>query len=241
MDERLKDKVALITGASKGIGKSIAKALAEAGVHAVLTARSKDLLEEVGGEIKRSGGRATIIAADLSREDDIIALFDNIKKSIGSLDILINNAGILSAGKLVDFPMKELDSMFAVNLRAVFVCCQQALKIMIPAGSGYIINISSVVGFKGNPALTAYTATKHGIMGLTKALAAEVQENGIRVSAILPGGVDTDLIGPARPDLDPSILIRPEDIARTVLYMLSLSERAMVDQVYIRRRNGSPF
>ncbi len=241
MDERLKDKVALITGASKGIGKSIAKALAEAGVHAVLTARSKDLLEEVGGEIKRSGGRATIIAADLSREDDIIALFDNIKKSIGSLDILINNAGILSAGKLVDFPMKEFDSMIAVNLRAVFVCCQQALKIMIPAGSGYIINISSVVGFKGYPDLTAYTATKHGIMGLTKALAAEVQENGIRVSAILPGGVDTDLIGPARPDLDPSILIRPEDIARTVLYMLSLSERAMVDQVYIRRRNGSPF
>ncbi len=241
MDERLKDKVALITGASKGIGKSIAKALAEAGVHAVLTARSKDLLEEVGGEIKRSGGRATIIAADLSREDDIIALFDNIKKNIGSLDILINNAGILSTGKLVDFPMKEFDSMIAVNLRAVFVCCQQALKIMIPAGSGYIINISSVVGFKGYPDQTAYTATKHGIMGLTRALAAEVQENGIRVSAILPGGVDTDLIGPARPDLDPSILIRPEDIARTVLYMLSLSDRAMVDQVYIRRRNGSPF
>ena len=241
MNKRLKDKVALVTGASKGIGKSISKALAKAGVHTILTARSIGLLKEVKEEIERSGGWATVFTADLSREGDIIKLFENIKKSIGNLDILINNAGLLESGKLVDFPMKKFDSMMAVNLRAVFVCCQQALKIMIPAGSGYIINISSVVGFKGYPEQTAYTASKHGVMGLTKALAAEVAENGIRVSAILPGGVDTSLIGSVRPNLDPSILIRPEDIAGTVLYLLSLSERAMVDQVYVRRSNGSPF
>ena len=241
MDERLKDEVALVTGASRGIGKSIAIALAEAGVHVVLTARSEDLLEEVKAGIKKSGDRATVIAADLSNEGDITALFENIRSNTGKLDILVNNAGLLKSGKLVEFPMEEFDIMFAVNLKAVYACCQQALKIMIPAGSGYIINISSVVGFKGYPNQTAYTATKHGVMGLTKALAAEVQENGIRVSAILPGGVDTDLIGSVRPDLDPSILIRPEDIARTVLYLLSLSDKAMVDQIYVRRRSGSPF
>lgn len=241
MNKRLKDKVALITGASKGIGKSIGRALAEAGAHTILTARSEGLLKKNKEEIERSGGRATVIAADLSREGDITALFNKIKKSIGKLDILINNAGLIKSGKLIDFPMKEFDSMIAVNLRAVFICCQQALKIMIPAGNGYIINISSVVGFKGYPDQTAYTASKHGVMGLTKALAAEVQENGIRVSAILPGGVDTSFIGSVHPDLDPSILIRPEDISRTVLYLLSLSDNAMVDQVYIRRSSGSPF
>ena len=113
--------------------------------------------------------------------------------------------------------------------------------MMIPAGSGFIINLSSVVGFKGYVNQSAYTATKHGVMGLTKSLAAEVQEHGISVSAILPGGVDTDFIGAARPDLDRSILIPPEDIAKTVLFMLSLSDRTMVDQIYIRRRTGTPF
>lgn len=184
---------------------------------------------------------ATVIPADLSRESDITALFENINKNIGKLDILVNNAGIIKSGKLVDFPLKEFDRIIAINLRAVYACCQQALKIMIPAGSGYIINISSVVGFKGYPDQTAYTASKHGVMGLTKALAAEVQKKGIRVSAIMPGGVDTSSVSSARPDLDPSILIRPEDIARTVLYLLSLSNQAMVDQVYIRRSTGSPF
>jgi len=157
------------------------------------------------------------------------------------LDILINNAGVLKSGNIVDFSIDDFDMLVDINLRTVYLCCQQALKIMVPAGKGYIINLSSVVGFKGYPQQTAYSAAKHGVMGLTKALAAEVAEHGIRVSVILPGGVDTDLIREARPDLDSSVLMQPEDIADTVLYLLELPERAMVDQIYIRRSKSSPF
>jgi 3-oxoacyl-[acyl-carrier protein] reductase len=112
---------------------------------------------------------------------------------------------------------------------------------MIPQKSGYIINVASVVGFKGYVNQAAYTATKHGVMGLTKVLSAEAQPHGIRTSAILPGGVDTDMVGDARPDLDRSVLLQPSDIAQTVMYLLSLSERAAIDQIYIRRRNSTPF
>jgi len=104
-----------------------------------------------------------------------------------------------------------------------------------------IINISSVVGFKGYPNQSAYAAAKHGVMGLTKSLAVEALEYGIRVSAILPGGVDTDMVRAARPDLDPSVLLQPEDIAQTAMCLLSLSERAAIDQIYIRRRGSQPF
>ena len=112
---------------------------------------------------------------------------------------------------------------------------------MRPRRCGFIINVSGVVGFKGYPHQAAYTAAKHGIMGLTKSLAVEAQEHGIRVSAVLPGGVDTELVAQARPDLDRAVLMQPDDIAHTIMYLLSLSDRAHVDQIYIRRRNSAPF
>ena len=113
--------------------------------------------------------------------------------------------------------------------------------MMVARKSGYIINIASVVGLKGYPNQAAYTASKHGVMGLTKTLAIEAQEHGIKVSAILPGGVDTALVRNARPDLDPSVLLQPEDIAATVMYLLNLPPRAAVDQIYIRRSTSTPF
>lgn len=241
MNVELKNQVALVTGASRGMGRSISLALAEAGVHVILAARNEDRLQKVKEEIIVKGGLATSLKTDISVEQEIISLFETIKENCGRLDIVVNNAGIGIWGKLVDFAIEDFDKLINVNLRSMYICCQQALKMMIPAGSGFIINLSSVVGFKGYVNQSAYTATKHGVMGLTKSLAAEVQEHGICVSAILPGGVDTDFIGAARPDLDRSILIPPEDIAKTVLFMLSLSDRTMVDQIYIRRRTGTPF
>jgi len=237
----LQNKIALITGASRGIGQNISYSLAEKGVHAIITARTESKLLEVKKNITLKGGKVTSIPADLSKESDILNLFDVINKKFGKLEILVNNAAVGIFGKLVDFPIEDFDKIINVNLRAVYLCCQQALKIMIPAGKGHIINISSVVGFKGYPNQTAYTASKHAIMGLTKSLAAEVQEYGICVSAILPGGVDTEFVTQIRPDLDRSILIPPSDISNTVLYLLSLSDNAMVDQIYIRRRTSKPF
>ena len=137
--------------------------------------------------------------------------------------------------------VEDFDRVLATNLRGTFLSCQEAMRIMVPQGGGTIINIASVVGFKGYANQSAYTASKHGIMGLTKALALEAQPHRIRVSAILPGGVDTGLATSARPDLKREELLRPEDIARTVLFLLSLPEHAAIDEIYIRRRNSAPF
>jgi len=237
----LRGQTALVTGAGRGIGRAVARALGSKGSRVFLAARTASQLESTADEIRRGGAAAIPVPTDLADEQEILTLFARIRKEAGRLDILINNAGVGIYGPLVDFSSADFDTIMRVNAKAAFLCCQQALRLMIPRKSGYIINISSVVGFKGYPDQAAYTASKHALLGLTKSLAAETQEQGIRVSAILPGGVNTQLAAKARPDLDPEILLRPEDIAHTVLFLLSLSEHAAVDQIYIRRSSGKPF
>lgn len=237
----LDEQVALVTGAGRGIGRAIAMALAGAGAHVILAARSVAELEQVRIAIAETGGQSTVMATDVTDETQICRHFKQIHEQFDRLDLLINNAGIGRFGPTVDFKTEDFDRIMAVNLRGSFLCCREALKMMIPRRSGYIINIASVVGFKGYVHQAAYTASKHGIMGLTKSLAVEAQPHDVRVSAILPGGVDTDMVADARPDLDRTLLIQPNDIANTVLYMLSLSSTAMVDQIYIRRRGSAPF
>ncbi|MBD3344116.1 MAG: SDR family NAD(P)-dependent oxidoreductase [Chitinivibrionales bacterium] len=241
MDKNLSGKTALITGAGRGIGKNIALHLAREGAHVVLSARSEHQINALAAEITRSGGSARTVTTDISREPEITSLFRTLKEQSASLDIMINNAGIGLFGEIADLSTEDFDRVISTNLRGTFLCCRQAMKIMIQQTSGYIINIASVVGIKGYPNQGAYTASKHGIMGLTKTLAVEAQNHGIRVSAILPGGVDTELAGQARPELDRSLLLSPEDISHTVLFLLSLSERAAIDQIYIRRKNSTPF
>ncbi|MBM4091388.1 MAG: SDR family oxidoreductase [Planctomycetes bacterium] len=234
-------QVALVTGAGRGIGRAICTALGQAGAVVVAVARTTEQIEAVASEIVGAGGQAVAIRADVAVESDVCSLFDQLQERFGRLDVLINNAGLGRFGPVEQFAIADFDHVVAVNLRGVFLCCQQAVRMMIPQGSGYIINISSVVGFKGYPLQSAYTAAKHGVMGLTKSLAAELHGHRIRVSAVLPGGVDTDMASAARPDLDPTDLMQPEDVAQTVMYLLSLSDRAAVDQVYIRRRTSQPF
>ena len=241
MQVDLRGQTALVTGAGRGIGRAIASALAAAGARIFLAARTTAQLESAAREIRQNGGTAVPVPTDLSNQEDIQSLFQTIRDQAGGLDILVNNAGVGVFGPLAEFASSDFDRLIQVNTKAVFLCCQQALHLMIPLKKGYIINISSVVGFKGYPNQAAYTASKHAVMGLTKSLAVEAQECGIRVSAVLPGGVDTGMAAEARPDLDPKILLQPEDIAHTVLYLLSLSDRAVVDQIYIRRRGSQPF
>jgi 3-oxoacyl-[acyl-carrier protein] reductase len=237
----LKNQVILVTGASRGIGRSLSVELAARGARVVLAARNEELLQRLEEEIASSGGQALAVRADISEEEDLTRLFDMTAEKYGRLDVLINNAAIGAFGRLADFSIDDFDRIIKVNLRGYYLCCQKALRLMIPVKSGYIINISSIQGIRGYPEQSAYAASKHGVMGLTKSLASEVQEHGIRVSAILPGGVDTELIRQARPDLDSSVLIKTDDIALTVLFLLSLSDTAMVDQIVIRRRAASPF
>lgn len=241
MSPDLRGQVALVTGGGRGIGRGISHALAAAGAHVVVSARTEAEITAVADQIRGDGCEASAIQADLSREDDVSALFAQVRERMGRLDILIANAAIAPTGPLVDFATADLDALIAINLRGTFLCCQQATKIMLPQRSGYIIVMSSVSGFKTYLKHSAYAATKHGLMGMTKGLALETQEYGIRVSAILPGGVDTQMASAARPDLDRSVLLQPDDIAKTILFLLSLSDRAAIDQIYIRRRTSQPF
>ncbi len=236
-----RERVALVTGAGRGIGSAIARALATEGMRVFVTARSEEQLISVCERIREQGGAAEHIPADISSEDEVLTLFGQISSMAGRLDVCINNAGIGVYDRVEACKAEDLDRMYATNVRGSFLCCREALKMMIPARDGYIINISSVVGFKGYPNQAGYGATKHAVMGLTKSLAAEAQEHGVRVSAILPGGVDTEMVRKSRPDLNPEELLHPDDVAQSVLYLLSLSDRAAVDQIYLRRRFSTPF
>ncbi len=237
----LSGQVAVVTGAGKGIGRVIAEALGAAGAQVVCAARTAEQLRGTAAAIEARGGGATVVPTDIAEERQVAALFAETDKRFGRLDVLVNNAGIGIFGLLAETSVEDFRAVVRTNLEGTFLCSREAMKLMIPHARGTLINIASVVGCKGYPNQSAYTASKHGVMGLTKSLAVEAQEHGIRVCAILPGGVDTDMVGAARPDLDRSVLIPPEDIAKTVLFMLSLSERSAIDQIHIRRRAGSPF
>ncbi len=237
----LEGTVAVVTGAGRGIGRSICLMLARKGVTVVAAARTLSELKKLEREARALGPEVLSVKTDVSKEKDVVRLFRIAADKFGRVDVLVNNAGTGRYGRLAEFSVDEFDHTLAVNLRGAFLCCREAMKMMIPVKRGYIINISSVVGFKGYPNQSAYTASKHGIMGLTKSLAVEAQEYGIRVSAILPGGVDTKLVRDARPDLKPETLLSPEDVAGAIEYLLSLSSRAAVDEIYIRRRNSAPF
>ncbi|HVT90569.1 MAG TPA: SDR family oxidoreductase [Tepidisphaeraceae bacterium] len=236
----LRDHVCLVTGAGRGIGRAIAHSLVKAGAHVCLAARTESELHAVAQELPK--GASTILPVDLADETRVIRVFEHISKIHGRLDSLINNAGIGFYGTVHGFKTEHADQMLAVNIRGTFLCCREALKLMIPKKSGYIISISSVLGFKGYANQGVYAATKHAVMGLTKTLAVECQPHNIRVSAVLPGGVDTEMVVASRPDLDRSVLMSPDDVADAVLYLLSLSKtNAAVDQIYIRRKLSSPF
>ena len=237
----LKNKIAIVTGASMGIGKSIAVALAKKGTRVILAARTLEKLKETKEEIKSFGGDALIVQTDLSREEQILALFKRTSEEYGRLDIIINNAAIALASEFLSCSSKDFDELINVNLKSVYTCCQQALNIMLPQKSGVIINISSNIVDKCYEKQAIYAASKCGVVGITKSIANEFHKDGILVALIHPGGVDTQLATKVRPDIDKSLLIRPEDIADTVLYMLKLSDTAWVDEITVRRRAAKPF
>jgi len=239
----LKDKFALVTGASRGMGKAISIAIARAGAKVILVARNDEKLQQAKQEINQFNGQADIIKADFSKQEDVNRLFDMVESRYGRLDVLVNNAAVASKGSIEDVPMDEFDYMMNVNLRNVFLACKRAVELMKKNNNGYIINISSVSGIKAYEKQGVYGISKHGVMGLTKSFAVDLQSRNIRVSAIMPGSVDTDMMrNSGRADIDFSNVMAPEDIAHTVMYLLSLWEtNAAVDEIYIRRKTKKPF
>lgn len=237
----LSSQVALVTGASRGIGAAIAESLARAGASLYLTARSESGLQRTQQRLAEIGAAAAYTSADITQEADIKRVVKEVYALRGRLDILINCAGIGVFGPFLETSTADWDRIMATNVRGSFLVCRESVPLMAKGGGGCIVNIASVVGVKGYVNQSAYTASKHALMGLTKVLAQEVQPLGIRVHIVCPGGVDTDMASQARPDLERSGLIQPSEVADVVLFLVSQRGNAIVDQINLRRANGTPW
>lgn len=237
----LSGKVALITGASGGIGTSIAKRLSSMGMHLVITGRNVEKLEILKKEIEDSDTKVHIIVADTSLRDTPKQLIDETIQVFGKLDLLVNNAGYAVLKSMKDTDVDEWDHCIAVNARAPFFICRESISYLQESSCGTIINISSVVGRLGYENQAVYTASKHALMGFSKVLAKEVQSLGIRVHTIAPGGVATDMVKTTRSDLDVSQLIQPKEIADIVEFLMKHRGNGIIDNINIRRSNSTPF
>ena len=211
---QLADKVAVVTGAGRGIGRAIAVAYAKAGAKVVCAARSVDELKAVAGEL---GGVA--MRCDVADEADIQRLMASTVDQFGRIDILVNNAGAVARLPVHELPVEDWDHVMNVNLRGLFLCTKYALPSMLEHGTGCIINISSGAGVVGPPNRSAYAASKHGVMGFTKTLVAEYLHKGVRSHVILPDATVSRMRSEGFPDEDPDSLIQAEDIADAAVFL----------------------
>lgn len=227
----LKGAVAIITGASKGIGRAIAIALAKEGVTIVLVARNSELLAMVQKEISEIGGRSVSIPTDVTSENSVSNLIIETEKRFGRIDILVNNAGVGIFSNVVDMKTDDFEVMMNVNLKGVFLSCRAVLPSMIKQKHGEIINIASLAGKNSFAGGSIYSATKWGLIGFSRSLMLEVRDYNVRVVTICPGSVNTNFADKERNE--PTI-IQPEDVAETVLFSLTMPNRVNVSEIDIR-------
>lgn len=233
-------RVALITGASGGIGSAIARRLAAEGFQLALCGRSEEKLAAVGASLPEGTAYLPLPGdvTELSYQDACLAA---VQTHFGGLDVLINCAGVAQSQSFADITPAQYDEIFALNCRAPFFLCQKALPLLRQSHAASIINIASVTAHKGYVLQSAYAASKHALAGFTKALAAEVYAEGLRVHLISPGGVFTDMVRVARPDLTGQDMILPEDIAEITAFLLLYRTNAVIDEIEVHRANKAPF
>lgn len=229
--ESLRDKNALITGAGKGIGRAIAVALAKEGVNVILLARTAADLQEVADEAENEGVKAVMVTADVSDLNSVAAAVEDAVGTLGPIDILINNAGTASFGKFLELDPVEWERILRVNLLGVYYTTRAVLPAMIERQTGDIINISSTAGQRGASGTSAYSASKFGLIGLSESLMQEVRKHNIRVTALTPSTVATDLaIELNLTDGNPERVMQPEDFAEFIVSQLKLNRRVFVKE-----------
>jgi len=241
MPKRLAGKIAIVTGASRGIGRAISIAFAKEGATVVLAARALEKLKETAKQVTEAGGGAEIVVTELTEEDSIKNLVKVTGDKFGRLDMLVNNAGVTHSARLEETATADWDRCHQVNARGPFILCREALPLLKKAEAGYIVNIASVVGVKGYPLQSAYTASKHALRGMTISLAEELKGSNIRVHLLCPGGVDTELVQEVRPDIKKEDLMQPDEIAELVIYLVTHKGNAVMDELHIRRAASSPW
>jgi NAD(P)-dependent dehydrogenase (short-subunit alcohol dehydrogenase family) len=222
----IKEKIAIITGAGRGVGRATAQRFAQEGAKVILFSRTHSQLEETEAEISRQGGHALPITGDVSHEEDVHALFQQAKNTYGRIDILINCAGIVAVRPFVEMDVATWDQVLDTNLRGTFLCCLEAFRVMTTQQQGVIINLSSLSGVKGVekfPGLSAYNVSKAGVAGLTEILAVEGKPYNIRVCAVSPGAVDTEMLRQAAPHLKAGMT--PGDMSEILLFLADESGR----------------
>jgi 3-oxoacyl-[acyl-carrier protein] reductase len=229
MEDHMVTRTALVTGASRGIGRACAIALAQAGTRVALAARDMAKLEEAAAEVRKAGVDAHVVSIDMSSVDSIKEAIVSTAKDFGRIDILVNNAGITRDGLALRMKLDDWDAVLRTNLTGAFFATQQVLQGMMKERWGRIINISSIVGETGNPGQANYVASKAGLIGLTKSLAQEIASRNITVNAVTPGFIETDMTSALTEDQKANILAqiplkrigKPEEIAAAVRFLAS--------------------
>jgi 3-oxoacyl-[acyl-carrier protein] reductase len=229
----LKDKVAVVTGGGRGIGAAIARRLAQLGAAVVVAGRSPQPLQQTATGIRSAGGNAEPMTSDVSQWENVKTLADAVTRKFGRVDILVNNAGIGGfASPLHEMDVNSWDEIMNTNLRGVFYCIKAFAPLLITAGRGDIVNISSLAGKNALPNGAAYSASKWGLNGLSYSVAEELRKYKIRVSVVCPGSTNTDLSPHEGKDF--SRMLQPEDVAECVALIVTQAERAFTSEILLR-------
>ena len=238
MSGALEGKTAIITGAGRGIGRAIARAFATEGATVVLAARSRADLAAVAAEVREAGGRALAVPTDVTQDPAVEALVEQTLSETNRIDILVTSAGLASFGAVAETKAADWDAMLALNLRAAMLCCRAVLPAMMRQRSGTILNLSSIASKRALPGSAVYTATKAGLDAFSRVLAEELRPHGIRVGVLVPGAVDTpiwDAMGATPPR---EKMLRPEDVARAALLMVTLPPHAALEELTLLPAGG---
>jgi len=232
------EKIAYITGATQGIGRATALALGRAGYAVGLVARTESDVDDLANELSREGIEAAGAAADVGNPDQAQRAVDDLTRALGNADVLVNNAGVLIAKPFEQLTLEDWDGTMGTNVRSLFLMTRAVLPGMRRQKRGAIVNVASLAGRNCFVGGTAYTASKHAVLGFSRSLMLETRKENIRVIAICPGSVDTGLIrDQSMLKSDPLRILKPADVAETIVHAINLPERALVSELDIRPTN----